>query len=174
MFGRHVYVCVLMRCRICWQDIDCGDFLPQHLSAAVADGAVPIDLVDTALTHLFLVQYRLGLFDDPSLVPYSNVPPSVVCNQAHTDLALSAAQQGIVLLKNDGTLPLSASNVKNVALIGPNGKPGGGAPWVRRQEILCTTRRGGVCVCVCARALRFLQLLPPLPCRATTTAMRRS
>jgi len=103
------------------QDIDCGNYLPQYLPAAVADGSVPIDLVDTALTHLFLVQYRLGLFDSPSLVPYSNVSTDVICNQAHTDLALSAAQQGIVLLKNDGTLPLSASSVKTVALIGPNG-----------------------------------------------------
>ena len=103
------------------QDIDCGNYLPQYLPSAVADGSVPMDLVDTALTHLFLVQFRLGMFDPPSMVPYSNVSTDVVCNQAHTDLALSAAQQGIVLLKNDGTLPLSSASVKSVALIGPNG-----------------------------------------------------
>ncbi len=57
-----------------------------------------------------------------SQVPFSNVPTSVVCSQAHTDLALSAAQQGIVLLKNQGALPLSAAAIKTLAVIGPNGE----------------------------------------------------
>ena len=60
----------------------------------MADGSVPIDLVDTALTHLFLVQYRLGFFDSASVVPYSNVSTSVVCSEAHTALALEAAHRG--------------------------------------------------------------------------------
>ena len=105
------------------QDIDCGGYLAGSLPGAVADGSVPIDLVDTALTHLFLVQYRLGMFDPPTLVPYSNISTSVVCSPAHGALALDAARQGIVLLKNSGpVLPLAASAVKSLAVIGPNGE----------------------------------------------------
>jgi beta-D-xylosidase 4 len=123
------------------QDIDCGSYLPKYLPSAVADGAVPIDLVDTALTHLFLVQYRLGLFDSAADVPFANIPTSVICNQAHTDLALNAAQQGIVLLKNDGTLPLSANTIKSIALIGPNGVCGA---WVVVVDVLLHRCRAGV------------------------------
>ena len=73
--------------------------------------------------HFLLLQYRLGLFDDDSVQPYSNVTTDVVCNAAHTQLALSAAQQGIVLLKNanNSALPLSPHAVKTLAVIGPNG-----------------------------------------------------
>ncbi len=50
------------------------------------------------------------------------MPTSVVCSQAHTDLALSTAQQGTVLLKNSGgALPLAATTVKTLAVVGPNG-----------------------------------------------------
>jgi hypothetical protein len=56
-------------------------------------------------------------------VPFSTVPTSEVCSQAHADLALSAAQQGTVLLKNSGALPLSAATIKSLAVIGPNGEP---------------------------------------------------
>jgi hypothetical protein len=54
--------------------------------------------------------------------PYTAIPPSVVNSPAHQDLALSAARQGMVLLKNSGgKFPLSASSIKSLAVVGPNG-----------------------------------------------------
>jgi len=102
-------------------DIDCGGFLDQYLAQALADGVLDISAVNTALEHLFTVQMRLGMFDSPSLQPYTTIPPSAVNTPDHQQLALDAARQGIVLLKNDGgALPLSSSKVKNIAVIGPN------------------------------------------------------
>lgn len=64
---------------------------------------------------------RLGFFDgDPSKQEFGNLGPSDVCTAEHQQLALDAAKQGIVLLKNDGSLPLSPNNTKSLAVIGPN------------------------------------------------------
>lgn len=62
--------------------------------------------------------YRLGYFDPPETQPYRQFDWSDVNTNTSQALALSAAEEGIVLLKNDGTLPLSPS-VKKLALIGP-------------------------------------------------------
>lgn len=65
---------------------------------------------------------RLGMFDgEPSAQPYGNLGPKDVCSPAHQELALEAARQGIVLLKNQGpVLPLSARRHHPIAVIGPN------------------------------------------------------
>jgi hypothetical protein len=71
---------------------------------------------------LCFLQFRLGLFTDASAQPYSNITADVVCSEAHTALALSTAHQGIVLLKNNAsTLPLAATAIRTLAVIGPNG-----------------------------------------------------
>ena len=103
-------------------DIDCGSYLQDNLQAALAAKAVSMDDVDTALTNQFSVQFRLGMFDPASVQPYSKLGAADVNTKAHQQLALSAAQQGIVLMKNaGGHLPLDASTTKSVAVIGPNG-----------------------------------------------------
>lgn len=104
-----------------FQDIDCGSFLDSFMGQAIQDGVLTTDAVDTALTHLFSVQFRLGMFDPSSSQPYTKIPASVVNSPAHQALALDAARQGIVLLKNDGVLPWKSSSLKTVAIIGPNG-----------------------------------------------------
>lgn len=65
---------------------------------------------------------RLGFFDgDPRKNVYGNLGPKDVCTPENQELAREAARQGIVLLKNTaGSLPLSASTIKSLALIGPN------------------------------------------------------
>ncbi len=62
---------------------------------------------------------KLGMFDPPSEVKYAQIPFSVVDSPEHRALALKTAEEAIVLLKNDGTLPLR-SDVKRIAVIGPN------------------------------------------------------
>ena len=76
--------------------------------------------VDVAVSNLFMVRMRLGMFDgNPKKQPFGSIGVKDVCSVAHQELAAEAARQGIVLLKNEGnTLPLSRS--KRVAIIGPN------------------------------------------------------
>ncbi|CAD5196229.1 unnamed protein product [Musa acuminata subsp. malaccensis] len=103
-------------------DLDCGQFLAQHTESALKQGKVSEADVDAALTHTVAVQMRLGMFDgEPSQQPFGNLGPQHVCTQAHRNLALEAARQAMVLLKNDaGTLPLSPSRLRTVAVVGPN------------------------------------------------------
>lgn len=103
-------------------DIDCGGFLPKHIIEAVQSGVVPEVLVDRALVNLFKVQIRLGMFDSEETQPYRKIGIEAIDTPEHRELALEAARQGMVLLKNaDNILPFSKPlGDKNVALIGPH------------------------------------------------------
>ncbi|XP_020573450.1 probable beta-D-xylosidase 2 [Phalaenopsis equestris] len=103
-------------------DLDCGPFFALYLGSAIQQGKLNISDVDNALANTLTVQMRLRMFDgDPSSQPYGNLGPKDVCTPAHQSLALDTARQGIVLLKNQGrTLPLRPSNLRSVAVIGPN------------------------------------------------------
>lgn len=103
-------------------DLDCGPFLAIHTEGAVKRGLLSEIDVNNALANTITVQMRLGMYDgEPSAQPYGNLGPRDVCTPAHQQLALEAARQGIVLLQNrGGTLPLSTSRHRTVAVIGPN------------------------------------------------------
>ncbi|XP_010679361.2 probable beta-D-xylosidase 2 [Beta vulgaris subsp. vulgaris] len=103
-------------------DLDCGPFLGTHTEDAIKRGLLSEIDVNNALTNTLTVQMRLGMFDGPpSAQPYGHLGPADVCSPAHQELALEAARQGIVLLKNHGpTLPLSHIRHRSVAVIGPN------------------------------------------------------
>ncbi|PON97109.1 Glycoside hydrolase [Trema orientale] len=102
-------------------DIGCGAFLYRHTLSAIEQGKVQEEDVDRALLNLFSVQLRLGLFNgDPLKGRYGGLGPQDVCNSEHKELALEAARQGIVLLKNDHNfLPLKKGVDLSLALIGP-------------------------------------------------------
>eukprot|EP00249_Psilotum_nudum_P013885 c24568_g1_i1 orf=97-2478(+) len=103
-------------------DLDCGSYLSNHTIAAVQEGKLAVSSIDQALFNLFSVLMRLGMFDgDPKYLPYGELGANAICTPRHHQLALEAARQGIVLLKNDGkTLPLSKDNVNILAVVGPN------------------------------------------------------
>lgn len=103
-------------------DLDCGSFLGKHAEAAVNQGLVNESRIDIALTNNFATLMRLGFFDgDPKNLMYGNLGPKDVCTTASQEIAREAARQGIVLLKNTaGSLPLSSSSIKSLAVIGPN------------------------------------------------------
>jgi beta-glucosidase len=84
---------------------------------AVQQGYLPESGIDTALKRLFVARLRLGLFDPPSMVPYSKIESTELEGPAHRMLAERLAEESMVLLKNDGVLPLRA--VKRIALVGP-------------------------------------------------------
>lgn len=100
-------------------DVNCGNGY-DALNVSLAGGLITEADVDTALSRSLSLRFRLGEFDPPSMNPYASVPMSVVGSQAHMDLAVKAAQESVVLLKNEGgTLPLDAKSLTKVALIGP-------------------------------------------------------
>ncbi|OEL26338.1 putative beta-D-xylosidase 7 [Dichanthelium oligosanthes] len=104
-------------------DLNCGTYTQEHGMAAIQQGKMTEKDVDKALTNLFAVRMRLGHFDgDPrGSSPYGGLGAADVCTAEHKNLALEAAQDGIVLLKNDaGILPLDRFAVGSVAVIGHN------------------------------------------------------
>jgi len=99
-------------------DTTCGEEFVT-LPKAVEHGLLKESEMDTALQRLFTARVRLGLFDPPGDVPFNQIPMSVVDSREHRQLALRVARESIVLLKNDGVLPLPP-NVKTIAVVGPN------------------------------------------------------
>jgi beta-glucosidase len=86
---------------------------------AVARGFLTEADVDRTLTRLLALRFRLGHFDPPQDQPWHHVTPDIIKSRAHVDLAYEASKQSLVLLKNDGTLPLDPARIKTVAIIGP-------------------------------------------------------
>jgi beta-glucosidase len=84
----------------------------------VTDGSLPEALLDTAVSRVLKAKFLLGLFDDP-YVDLDAAEKITNCEE-HRALALRAAHESLVLLKNDGLLPLDASKLKTLAVIGPN------------------------------------------------------
>ncbi|RVW73132.1 Beta-xylosidase/alpha-L-arabinofuranosidase 2 [Vitis vinifera] len=103
-------------------DLNCGSFLGQHTEAAVKGGLVDESAVDKAVSNNFATLMRLGFFDgNPSKAIYGKLGPKDVCTSEHQERAREAPRQGIVLLKNSkGSLPLSPTAIKTLAVIGPN------------------------------------------------------
>ena len=100
-------------------DLACGREYGS-LVAAVKQGLISEAEIDVAVKRLMTARFRLGMFDPPEMVPYAQIPFSENDSEAHRALALKAARESIVLLKNDkNTLPLS-KDLKSIAVIGPN------------------------------------------------------
>lgn len=101
-------------------DVDLRTTYPNYLYKAVKAGLISEKEIDTSVARILTVKFRLGMFDPPSMVPYSKIPFDVVNSKQHRALALKTALKSIVLLKNQNhILPLS-KNIKSIAVIGPN------------------------------------------------------
>ena len=97
-------------------DLNCGNtFL--HMLDAIRQGVVSEERVTEACVRLFTTRFLLGLFDETE---YDEIPYSVVECAEHLALADRAAREGIVLLKNDGILPLQKDKIRTLGVIGPN------------------------------------------------------
>ncbi|MGB8325321.1 MAG: glycoside hydrolase family 3 C-terminal domain-containing protein [Candidatus Acidiferrum sp.] len=99
-------------------DLSCG---PQFkvLDRAVEDRLLAPADIDRAVKRLFEARFRLGMFDPPDRLPWAHLTATDVDTPASRKLALDAARESIVLLKNErNTLPLKSS-VKSIAVIGP-------------------------------------------------------
>jgi beta-glucosidase len=107
-------------------DNECADFFAKvnddhdykPYVDAVRQGYLAESDVDTALVRLFTARMKLGMFDPPEMVPYSKIDEKELDSAEHRALARKMANESMVLLKNDGVLPLKTSGLK-IAVVGP-------------------------------------------------------
>jgi beta-glucosidase len=85
---------------------------------AVSAGLLTEAQIDVAVRRLLQARFRLGVFDPPEMVKYAEVSEAEIASPANRELALKVAQESMVLLKNNGVLPLRPS-LKRIAVIGP-------------------------------------------------------
>ncbi len=85
---------------------------------AVKKGYLKESEIDVALRRLFTARMKLGMFDPPEMVPYSKIDEKLLDGPEHRAMARKLANESMVLLKNDGVLPLKTSGVK-IAVVGP-------------------------------------------------------
>src|SRR5208282_45092 len=101
-------------------DLDCNDTGIDYSRyvAAVQQGLLTEAQLDVAVKRLMRARMQLGMFDPPELVKYQQIPFCVIDAPAHRELSLRLARESMVLLKNDGTLPLKPGT-KKIAVVGP-------------------------------------------------------
>jgi beta-glucosidase len=98
-------------------DLDCGADAQGYLTA-IQTGLISRQEADVNLKRLFKARFHLGMFDPPETVKYAQIPFSENDSAANRELARKVAREAMVLLKNDGALPLKSS-VKKIAIVGP-------------------------------------------------------
>lgn len=102
-------------------NLDCSSVLQSDVVKAVQQKLITDKDVDAALRPLLLTEIKLGFFDDPKLSPYYAYRADSIHNEAHVSLSRVAAQQSMVLLKNDNNiLPLKNSTYNSIMVVGPN------------------------------------------------------
>lgn len=101
-------------------DLNCGSMFG-YLLIAVKEGLVKEETIDRAVTRLMITRMKLGMFDDPSHVPYASIPYEKNDCKEHREFALEVSKKSLVLLKNENQLlPLDKNKIKSIAVIGPN------------------------------------------------------
>jgi beta-glucosidase len=102
-------------------DLNCEvgrNFIVSNLDSAINVGIVNESDINISVKRLYKARFMLGMFDPQDQVAFNKIPFAVVGSEEHLKLTQEAAEKSLVLLKNDGILPLK--NVKKIALIGPN------------------------------------------------------
>ena len=85
---------------------------------AVQQGYLPESVLDNALIRLFTARMKLGMFDPPEMVPYAKIDEKELDSAEHRAHARKLANESMVLLKNDGLLPLKPA-IKKILVVGP-------------------------------------------------------
>ena len=98
-------------------DLNCGNTYV-HLLAAEKEGLVSKETIRNAVVRLMRTRMRLGLFEEHT--EFDDIPYDVVACDEHRKVSLECAEKSMVLLKNNGMLPLKKESLKSIAVIGPN------------------------------------------------------
>ncbi|MCI8501304.1 MAG: glycoside hydrolase family 3 protein [Oscillospiraceae bacterium] len=98
-------------------DVNCGNTY-LHMLQAYEEGLVTEEQITTACERLFVTRMRLGMFDEST--EFDSIPYEANDSKEHAAVNLKTAEKSMVLLKNNGVLPLDRSKLKSIAVIGPN------------------------------------------------------
>ena len=99
-------------------DLECGRTF-RNLGDALEQGLITVEDLDHALVPVLRGRFELGMFDPDEMSPWKDLKPEVISSEEHHQLAVEAARESMVLLKNNGILPLS-KDIKRIAVVGPN------------------------------------------------------
>jgi beta-glucosidase len=154
----------------------------------VAQGLLSEEEINQAVARLFVARFRLGMFDPPERIPYAQIPYAIVNSPGHQVLALQAARESIVLLKNEGNLLPLRKDLGAIAVVGPNaddltallgnynGTPVGAVTPLEgiRRRVGLSTRVYHALGCAWADGIIPLQAVPPDCLRADNAASHRA
>ena len=99
-------------------DLECGiSFI--SLKDALKDGMIKESDLDVHVKKVLTGRFELGMFDPAEMLPWANLGPEVISSESNDQLAVQSARESMVLLKNEGVLPLK-KDVKKLLVLGPN------------------------------------------------------
>lgn len=103
-------------------DVECvwENYPYKTLPEGVEKGLLKEEDIDESLMRVLIGRFDLGDFDDNALVPWAQIPPSILNNEKHRQLALDMARQTMTLLQNNNNILPLAKSGKKIAVIGPN------------------------------------------------------
>ena len=100
-------------------NLDCSTMLQDELEAALQKGYITMNDIDLALKPLLRTRFKLGLFNRHDEIPYASFGEDSISNEYHKNLSRQMALESMVLLKNNGILPLQVNNIHSLMVIGP-------------------------------------------------------
>jgi len=104
-------------------DLECGKVF-MVLTEALDKGLIDEEVLDGHLRKTLYGRFELGMFDPEEMLPWDGLAPDVISSESNHRLAVQAARESMVLLHNDGILPLS-KNLRKIAVVGPNADDAG-------------------------------------------------
>ena len=104
-------------------DLECGKVF-MVLEEALQKGLIKEEVLDEHLRKTLYGRFELGMFDPADMIPWKDLAPEVISSESNHRLAIQAARESMVLLDNNGILPL-AKSLKKIAVVGPNANDAG-------------------------------------------------
>ena len=101
-------------------NMDCSELIQNDAMEAINKGLISEDDIDKSIYKNIITQLKLGMYDKPEESPYATFGADSINNQYHVDLALKAAEKSMVLLKNNGILPLKREEIGSLMVAGEN------------------------------------------------------
>jgi len=101
-------------------NMDCSNLIQDDALEAIKKGLINKTDIDKSIYPTIITQLKLGLYDDPGNSPYASFGLDSINNSYHTQLALKVAEKSMILLKNNGVLPLNKDKIGSIMVAGEN------------------------------------------------------